>query len=170
MRRGFLRFYLLKLIAESDGELSGYALMKKIEEETGFWRPSPGSIYPLFASLEAAGRLVHRAVGEKKIYSLTAAGETALAKAHAAREEAVSSIRHSMQIFSQLFEVEEAALTPFSDVGRRSLPVPLRRPVRTLRHLLPILVSQGPSDAEAREIAAILNRAIEELKVYVKGH
>ncbi len=33
-------------------KLTGYKLMKKIEEFTGFWKPSPGSIYPLLKTME----------------------------------------------------------------------------------------------------------------------
>ncbi len=170
MRRGFLRFYLLKLISETEGGISGYGLMKRIEEETGFWRPSPGSIYPLLASLETAGRIVHRPHEGKKVYTLTPAGEEALGKARAAREEAVAGIHHSMQVFSQLFGAdEEALLPPFPGAPHAPLPAPLRKPVRTLRHLLPVLLSRGLSEAEAGEVAATLNRTIEELRAHVQG-
>lgn len=170
MRRGFLRFYVLKLISQSEDGLSGYDLMKRIEEETGFWRPSPGSIYPLLASLEAAGRLVHQAVGDKKVYRLTAAGEEALAKARAVREEARAGIRRSMRVFSRLFDAQGEAPDPFSSPPPPdALPDPLRKPVRALHHLLAAVLSRRLSKAEANEIAEILKHTIEELRAHVQS-
>ena len=49
--RGFLKYLVLKLI--SKGVKHGYEIMNEIERITGgFWRPSPGSIYPLLSALE----------------------------------------------------------------------------------------------------------------------
>ena len=67
MNRGILRFYVLKLISKSESPISGYSLMKLIEEETGFWRPSPGSIYPLLTSLEEEGLVKHFKEKDKKL-------------------------------------------------------------------------------------------------------
>lgn len=48
--KGFLRFYVLKLLR--DKPMSGSEIMDEIERRTeGNWRPSPGSIYPLLAWL-----------------------------------------------------------------------------------------------------------------------
>ncbi len=55
----------------SSGELSGYDLMKKVKEETGYWKPSPGTMYPLLEKLQKRGLITSRISGKKKIYSLT---------------------------------------------------------------------------------------------------
>src|SRR5437588_6074187 len=50
-RRGDVRLALLRLLAEEPR--NGYQLMQAIEERSeGFWRPSPGSVYPTLAQLE----------------------------------------------------------------------------------------------------------------------
>jgi DNA-binding PadR family transcriptional regulator len=52
--KGFLRFYVLRLLNEKT--MSGSELMSEIEKQTdGHWRPSPGSIYPLLAWLHEKG-------------------------------------------------------------------------------------------------------------------
>jgi DNA-binding PadR family transcriptional regulator len=48
--KGFLRFYVLKLLNERP--MSGSEIMNEIERRSGgCWKPSPGSIYPLMAWL-----------------------------------------------------------------------------------------------------------------------
>jgi DNA-binding PadR family transcriptional regulator len=53
-RRGDVRLALLRLLAEEPR--NGYQLMQAIEERShGFWRPSPGSVYPTLSQLEDEG-------------------------------------------------------------------------------------------------------------------
>src|SRR5665213_552010 len=53
-RRGDVRLALLRLLGEESR--NGYQLMQTIEERSGGrWRPSPGSVYPTLAQLEAEG-------------------------------------------------------------------------------------------------------------------
>ncbi|MGB9756962.1 MAG: PadR family transcriptional regulator [Candidatus Bipolaricaulaceae bacterium] len=81
--RGFLRYWVLRLLSE--GPRSGYALGKELERRLG-WRPSPGSLYPLLASLAEQG-LVAQSVGKRPLWHLTPAGEKALAELEKGKEE-----------------------------------------------------------------------------------
>lgn len=45
--RGLLRFLVLKLLSEKP--MSGTEIIEEIETQTGSWKPSPGSIYPLLS-------------------------------------------------------------------------------------------------------------------------
>ena len=45
--RGLLRFLVLKMLSEKP--MSGAEIIEEIETQTGSWKPSPGSIYPLLA-------------------------------------------------------------------------------------------------------------------------
>lgn len=48
--KGFLRYYILKLLDE--GPKSGSEIVQEIDIRTeGLWKPSPGSIYPLLSRL-----------------------------------------------------------------------------------------------------------------------
>lgn len=52
--------------------------MKKIRTESGFWKPSPGSVYPLLRKC-LENKLVNvKQEGKRKIYSLTALGKLKL--------------------------------------------------------------------------------------------
>jgi DNA-binding PadR family transcriptional regulator len=52
--RGLLRFYILRLLTENP--MKGYELITRIEKRTeGVWKPGPGSIYPMIASLRREG-------------------------------------------------------------------------------------------------------------------
>lgn len=52
--KGFLRYYVLRLLSEKP--MSGSEIMSEIGEQThGCWKPSPGSIYPLLAWLQEKG-------------------------------------------------------------------------------------------------------------------
>ncbi len=169
IKRGFLRFYILKLIGEASDGISGYALMKRIEAETGFWRPSPGSIYPLLAALEEAGLVEHRAEKDKKVYFLTAKGRDGLARAQAAKDEALEGVRRSIRVLGELFGADvEADLAEHLDSMRSQVPPELRRSLRCLRATLADLLSHELSAEEAAGIETILKRTIEELKGYAK--
>ncbi|MBS7609579.1 PadR family transcriptional regulator [Candidatus Bathyarchaeota archaeon] len=76
--KGFLRYKVLKLLKEKP--MAGSEIMGVIEEQTGgYWRPSPGSIYPLLAWLQDKGYI--REIGGEagiKRYTLTDQGKSFL--------------------------------------------------------------------------------------------
>jgi len=52
--KGFIRYHVLEALNEKP--MSGSELMDEIEKHTnGFWKPSPGSIYPLLSWLQDNG-------------------------------------------------------------------------------------------------------------------
>jgi len=74
--KGFLRFYVLRLLREKP--MSGSEIMEEIKKETdGIWKPSPGSIYPLLAWLRDNGYTeeLPPVEGGIKRYKLTEKGE-----------------------------------------------------------------------------------------------
>jgi len=75
--KGFLRYYVLKLLNEKP--MSGSEMMSEIEKQTnGCWKPSPGSIYPLIAWLQDQGHIKEAPEQEAGIkrYTLTEQGKT----------------------------------------------------------------------------------------------
>lgn len=73
--KGFLRFYVLKLLSEKP--MSGSEIMQEIESVSqGYWKPSPGSVYPLMAWLQDKGYVTEAPAREKGIkrYCLTDKG------------------------------------------------------------------------------------------------
>ena len=69
-RHGGLRYYMLWLV--SSKSMNGAEIISEIMRQTGgWWRPSPGSIYPLLSTMEANGLLKKREDGR---YDLTDRG------------------------------------------------------------------------------------------------
>ena len=161
--------YLLKLISEAKEGISGYALMKKIQERTGFWRPSPGSIYPLLGALEEEGLIEHRIEDDKKFYSLTNKGKEGLAQARTAREEALEGVRRSIRVLGELFGDDVATdLAEHLERVHGHLPPELWGLFHELRVVISELLSQNTSQEEINAIAETLRRTIEELRRYAK--
>jgi DNA-binding PadR family transcriptional regulator len=62
--RGLLRFYILRLLTEKP--MKGYEVITEVEDRTdGFWKPGPGSIYPMLESLKTE-RLIRSAANPKR--------------------------------------------------------------------------------------------------------
>jgi len=81
MRKGYIKLVVLMFLNEE--AMSGYDIMKRIEEATlGFWRLTSGGIYPVLKELERKGyiKLVSFNKGgrKKKIYAITENGKRIL--------------------------------------------------------------------------------------------
>jgi len=86
--KGFLRYQLLQKLSEKP--MSGSEIMSELEEETrGYWRPSPGSIYPLLSWLQDQNLIKEAEQTEPGIrrYTLTDSGKTFLESETKSREE-----------------------------------------------------------------------------------
>lgn len=86
--KGFLRYQLLKKLNEKP--MSGSEIMTELESETkGYWRPSPGSIYPLLAWLQDQNLIKEAEQTEPGIrrYTLTEPGKAFLETETKSREE-----------------------------------------------------------------------------------
>ncbi len=79
LKRGILKFALLKLLAELPRH--GYDLIRAIRERG--WGGGAGSVYPLLAALEAAGLIAGRDEGDRRTYEVTEKGRKLLEE-HAA--------------------------------------------------------------------------------------
>jgi DNA-binding PadR family transcriptional regulator len=80
-RRGDVRAAILALLAEADGPMHGYEMINEIGERSGgFWKPSPGSVYPTLQLLADEG-LIANVGGKsgKRLFELTDAGREAAA-------------------------------------------------------------------------------------------
>src|SRR3990170_2577230 len=85
--KGFIRYHVLEALSEKP--MSGSELMAEIEKHTGgFWKPSPGSIYPLLAWLQDNGH-VKELPSENglKRYELTESGKALLAEQEKIRDQ-----------------------------------------------------------------------------------
>ncbi|MFB4311635.1 PadR family transcriptional regulator [Actinomadura sp. GTD37] len=114
---GRLRLYLLKLLEESPRH--GYEVIRLLQDRfLGVYSPSPGTIYPRLARLEAEGLVTHEVIKGKKVYSLTDKG----------REE----LERRMDELADLEEEISASAQEFA----RGVQEDVRQTVRTLREEL----------------------------------
>ena len=76
--KGFIRYHVLEGLSHKP--MSGSELMEDIEKHTGgFWKPSPGSIYPLLSWLQDNGHIKELPVENGlKRYELTESGKALL--------------------------------------------------------------------------------------------
>jgi len=73
-RRSPLRYLVLSILYREPR--TGMDIMREIERITlGFWRPSPGTIYPLLKLLEKEGLVKHETRDGRKVYFLTEKGK-----------------------------------------------------------------------------------------------
>lgn len=77
--------------------------MKAIKEETGFWEPSTGSLYPLLESLEDEGLIKCIDESNGKLWEITPQGEKAFNEADQAKEELFQGMRRSLFVFANVF-------------------------------------------------------------------
>ena len=67
---GEMRYVILKLL--KDKPMHGYEVMKALSEETdGWYKPSPGTVYPTLQWLEDEGLVRGEEADGKKVYSIT---------------------------------------------------------------------------------------------------
>jgi DNA-binding PadR family transcriptional regulator len=119
LRRGVLKFALLKLLAEVPRH--GYDLMREVREKG--WGGGAGSVYPLLAALEAAGLIAGREEGDRRIYDITEQGRRLLGE-HAAdlerflnNDEEEEAVDHPA---SQLRESASKVMRAISQLGPSS--------------------------------------------------
>jgi DNA-binding PadR family transcriptional regulator len=128
---------LLELLAEQPRH--GYDLIKVLEERYGgFYRPSPGSVYPTLQLLEDKGFIIGEFVEGKRVYTITESGRQALAEQEAQRPEGRGRHRHHER---------GAALAPELEALRRSVEGLTAVVVQAARHGTP---------AQAQTIAGVL--------------
>ncbi len=154
-----LQLLLLALLEEKSSH--GYELIKALETRTsGFYKPSPGMVYPALTYLEEVGYATVDTEGNKKRYHLADAGRTYLAANrdrlalmlgrlnHAARK--MDWIRRAMAGEPQI-EPEQGGWAPEFVQARMAL-----------KRALALRSDAGPD--EQRRIAAILAQATAEIE------
>ncbi len=143
---GDMKYVILKLLR--DKPMHGYEVMKALEDQThGWYRPSPGTVYPTLQWLEDEGLVQCEERDGKKIYSILDTGREFL-------DENKSSVE---DIFDRIDEmIDRFVGNPMPDVNRAigKLVAQAYRSSWQLR-----------DDVEKRKrIAAVLEEALKELQ------
>ena len=101
--KGFIRYHVLEALNQKP--MSGSELMDEIERHTGgFWKPSPGSIYPLLAWLQDNNYICELpAENGLKRYELTENGKTLLEEQKNTMKKFRETMGFSQSPFSAFF-------------------------------------------------------------------
>jgi formylmethanofuran dehydrogenase subunit E len=163
--RGYLKIAVLKAL--TNGNQTGYGLIKIIEDQTGR-RPSYGSIYPLLESLKEDKLVKCKEDGKKKFYSLTTNGEKQLECITDKKEELIGKIQEAMRIFEM---IHGQALGPYQT---RMLDK-MKKENMDLTHIMPPevmkmkeiwakLIVEERLEKNKTQINTILKKANDELR------
>lgn len=69
--RGFMEMHILRILETPQ---HGYEIIKHIEQECLYWKPSPGSVYPMLQKFKNGGLITEKTIGKRNIYTLTKTG------------------------------------------------------------------------------------------------
>lgn len=158
-----LQLMLLALLKRQASH--GYDLIKSLDElSSGYYKPSPGVVYPALGHLESAGFVSCTRDGAKKRYLLTPAGAGHLA-AHEMRAELLfkrlQHISKRMTWLRQSLEGQPRVLGPEGeDLATGWLPelIEMRHAMR-----LALMKHTDASPATQRRIVGILRQAVEAM-------
>ncbi len=138
--RGNLEPIILCVLNEKP--MHGYEIIRTLEERhQGFWRPSPGSVYPILQLLEDKDMVSAKVVNGKKVYELTPQG----VKATAGHKEFKSILPHhdQQQMKHRFHELKETV--------KQSIPI------------IKSIVLEGTNE-EIDELKAILSETEKQLQ------
>ena len=150
-----LQLVILALLQESPAH--GYEIIRRLEERSnGFYKPSPGMVYPALTYLEEIGQAAVTQEGTRKLYTITEPGSAHLT---ANKTEADRILDILERIGARMSEVREAF------AGLHDLDPEAADGLHKARHLLKtaLYARRGCSPVEARRIAAILTRAAADI-------
>ena len=122
--KGDLKYVILDLI--KDKPRHGYEIIRDLEEMShGFYKPSPGAVYPTLQMLEEMGYAEASEQDGKKVYTITEQGLAFLEKQNDLADGARSRMKHrwSFKSIGQMAMVmkEYHALEHLLSQGLRSL-------------------------------------------------
>src|SRR3989338_5291423 len=162
MMRGYLRLIVMKTLLNK--ELSGYDLIKQIELNTGTWKPSFGSIYPLLERLLKEKLVQVKEQGRRKIYSLTAEGRKHLAIIDKSKNMMVDRLIETWNAFGKITDKREMSfmLEIFNSLRKGQLPFKELNPeLNEFRATVFELYSEGK---DRRKIKLAIKAAVKKLK------
>jgi DNA-binding PadR family transcriptional regulator len=129
-KRGDMTPIILQTLSERP--MHGYEIIRELEKKShGFWRPSPGSVYPTLQLLEEQDFVTGNDVGGKKVYELTKLGQDEAAKTktqgpwpHHGKSHDFTSVMALRATFMELIgTVKTVAMTADDDAQKKALAI-----------------------------------------------
>jgi len=103
-QKGYIRVAVLILLNKKPSH--GYEIMKEIKNRTkGFWKPTPGGVYPILQKLEEKDYIEGKWGSQKnrkiKIYHITESGKVILQRAIIKQNEIANNVNSLFQEFAR---------------------------------------------------------------------
>lgn len=163
--KGFIRYHVLEALNEKP--MSGSEIMEQIQKQTdSFWKPSPGSIYPLLAWLQDNGYIKELpSENGLKRYELTQSGKELFAE----QEKIRNKVREQMGFMPGQF---------FDNFMTKIPPEKLRQIRDSMRQLAKSMFQVGKTLREnyseealneALQVIDETSRKFEDINKKVKG-
>ena len=160
--RGLLQFLVLKFLSEK--AMSGAEIVEVIEHETqGFWKPSPGSIYPLLARLQERGYTIESSneeIGLKR-YTLTDEGKAFFKNQVQRGHKFLTKLEYLVPIFlgGFHFTANHEHMRIIGDAAKRLAKIFIEARMMIRNNITP---------PDADKVAAILNNCADQLEHLIK--
>ena len=162
MMKGYLRLIVMKNLA--DRKLSGYDLTKQIEKDTGTWKPSFGSIYPLLERLFKEKLLQVDVSGRKKLYHLTREGKKYLNSIDKNKNMLVDRLIAAWNAFGKITDRKEMGfmLEILNSLKKGQLPFKDFNP--ELNEFRAAMYEMHSTGKNREKVKAILRETVKKLK------
>ncbi|MGB6873523.1 MAG: PadR family transcriptional regulator [Dehalococcoidia bacterium] len=142
--KGDLKYVILDLL--KDKPRHGYDIIRELEEQSyGFYKPSPGVIYPTLQMLEEMGYASSAEQEGKKVYSITEEGLKFLTNQSNIANDVRRQMKHKWS---------------FKSIGKM---VMVMKEYHALEHLLSLGFRSMDAD-KAEQIRQILSQAYQEIE------
>lgn len=164
MANAQLKHVMLHCLSEES--LSGYGLMKRIQDSSGTWKPSFGSIYPRLKKMKEDGIVSSKKDGRRIIYSLSSKGKEMAAHQQDHIREAMHLIMAKARMFhsidKEMVDLHGEVLDQFLE-GKDPLKE-ISQEALALKKVLFTLHREGRLKTKKNAINSILKRATKQLQ------
>jgi DNA-binding PadR family transcriptional regulator len=151
MLQGLLKMWMLKIISE--GEVTGYQIIKKVTELTGT-KPSTGSVYPLLKSMQNKGWITGKKAKGKTTYKISESGKKVVLAHSSMKDYYAQKISGSLSLAHNTFDDLHVTL-----INNPTLINPITNEVSSL-------LAHGVAP---EEINAVLSKTLAALQKLEKG-
>lgn len=162
MMKGYLRLIVMKTLANR--KLSGYDLIKQIEKDTGTWKPSFGSIYPLLEKLLSERLVQLEAQGRKKLYFLTKEGQKYLSVIDKNKNSLIDRLIGAWNAFGKITDRKEMGfmLEILNSVKKGQLPFKELNP--ELNEFRAAIYDSYSTGKDREKMKAVIRGTVKKLK------
>lgn len=160
--KGHLKIIVLKLLYKED--LTGYGLINQIKDKTGFWKPSPGSIYPLMNELSKKGLVKVKQVKNQKVYSITLKGKKVFDRLKSEREKAIENIKHHLKILELIEDKKDIkSIMTFIDLFKQE-DMMMKNNLPEIFELKDSIITASSKEKNIAEISKIIKEASKKIR------